>query len=211
MAFLDVRFPIDIAYGSRGGPEYSTTVTQTWSGYESRQINWSLVRHRYNAAYGTRTQVQLEALLALFHAARGRGHSFRFKDWADFKSCAKEATPAPTDQVIGAGDGSDATFQLTKTYSYGGQTYTRTITKPVSGTVRVSVAGVEKTIATQFNVNYLTGVVTFTAGNIPTLGQAVTAGFEFDVPVRFDIDALDISLDHFLMGATDAPLIEVRE
>jgi uncharacterized protein (TIGR02217 family) len=211
MAFLDVRFPTDIAYGSRGGPGYSTTVNQTWSGYESRQINWSLVRHRYNAAYGTRTQAQLEALLALFHAARGMGHAFRFKDWADFKSCAKEDTPAPTDQAIGTGDGATDTFQLVKVYDYGGQTYTRTITKPVSGTVRVAVDGSEKTLTTHFTVNLLTGIVTFTPGNIPTAGQAVTAGYEFDVPVRFDIDTLDVSLDDWLMGAADAPLVEVRE
>ena len=192
MAFLDVRFPTDIAYGSRGGPGYSTTVNQTWSGYESRQINWSLVRHRYNAA-------------------RGMGHAFRFKDWADFKSCAKEATPAPTDQAIGTGDGTTDTFQLVKVYDYGGQTYTRTITKPVSGTVRVAVDGSEKTLTTHFTVNLLTGIVTFTPGNIPTAGQAVTAGYEFDVPVRFDVDTLDVSLDDWLMGAADAPLVEVRE
>lgn len=210
MIIKEVRFPTDIAYGSRGGPGYSTTVTTTASGYESTVLNWSKTRHRYEAAYGARTQTQLEAVLALFHAVRGRAYGFRFKDWADYKSCADSATPSPTDQAIGTGDGTTATFQLAKTYTYGGESYTRQITKPVTGTVRVAVNGTEKTLTTHFTVSTVTGVVTFTAGNIPTSGQAVTAGFQFDVPVRFDTDELDISLDDWKIGAVSIPLVEVR-
>ena len=210
MIIKEVRFPTDIAYGSRGGPGYSTTVATTASGHESTVINWSKSRHRYEASYGMRTQAQLEAVIALFNAVRGRAYGFRFKDWADYKSCADAATVSPTDQSIGTGDGSTATFQLTKTYNYGGETYTRTINKPVSGTVRVAVAGTEKTLTTHFTVNTTTGEITFTAGNIPTSGQAITAGFEFDVPVRFDSDDLGISLDDWKLGAVDIPLVEVR-
>ena len=210
MVIKEIRFPTDIAYGSKGGPGYSTVISQTASGYESAILNWSKSRHRYNVAYGERTQAQLEAVLAFFHAVRGRGYGFRFKDWADYKSCADSATPTATDQAIGTGNGATATFQLYKLYSYGGETYSRPITKPVSGTVKVAVAGVAKTITTHFTVSTVTGIVTFTAGNIPTTGQAITAGYEFDVPARFDSDILSVSLDDWKLGAVDLDIVEVR-
>ena len=40
---------------------------------------------------------------------------------------------------------------------------------------------------------------------------AITAGFEFDVPVRFDTDALDVTLDLERLGSiTSIPLLEIR-
>ena len=53
------------------------------------------------------------------------------------------------------------------------------------------------------------GVVTFSAA--PGAGAAITAGFEFDVPVRFDTDALDVTLDLERLGSiTSIPLLELR-
>lgn len=210
MVIKEIRFPVDLSYGSTGGPGYSTDISETKSGYETAILEWSQARHRYQASFGPRTQVQLEQVLALFHAVRGRGYGFRFKDWADFKSGPKESDPTAADQLLGTGDGATSTFQLYKTYSYSGETYVRIITKPVLGTVRVAVAGVEKTITTQFTVSTVTGIVTFTGGNIPTVGQSVTAGYEFDVPVRFETDLAQISLDAWMLGAVDLELVEVR-
>ena len=85
------------------------------------------------------------------------------------------------------------------------------IKKPVAGTVKVAVAGVVKTLGTQFTIDPASGVVTFLAGNIPGSGQSVTAGFEFDVPVRFDTDKLEVNLTGFTSGAIpNIPIVEVR-
>ena len=46
----------------------------------------------------------------------------------------------------------------------------------------------------------------------PATGAVVTAGFAFDVPVRFAEDTLSVSRSTFLAGAAPSvPLIELRE
>ncbi len=207
MAFHDVRFPDDISRGARGGPERRTQIVELASGDEERNASWANSRRRYDAAYGIRRADDLAAVVAFFEARNGRLHGFRWKDWADWKSCLPSQTPAATDQNIGTGDGTTTDFQLVKAYISGGQSWTRTITKPVAGTVKVAIDGVEQT--TGWAVNTTTGVVSFTTA--PASGSAITAGFEFDVPVRFDTDALDVTLDLERLGSiTSIPLIEVR-
>ena len=203
-------FPVDISYDSRGGPGWSTNVVETDSGAESRNQRWSYPRHEYDVAYGLKTTTRLENLLSFFHVVGGKAIGFRYKDWMDYKSCATSSTPAATDCAIGTGTGALATFQLYKTYTQGAYTRSRKILKPVTATVKVAVAGTEKTITTHFTVDTTTGIVTFTAGNLPTNGQAVTAGFEFDVPCRFDTDKLSIDLTYYKSGAAQVPLIELK-
>ncbi|MCX5478447.1 DUF2460 domain-containing protein [Kaistia geumhonensis] len=211
MAFHDVRFPVRIAFGSTGGPERKTEIVTTGSGGEERNAVWANSRRKYNAGYGATSISDIHKIITFFEARGGRLNGFRFKDWLDYKSVSPDAAIAPTDQLIGTGTGALATFQLRKTYTSGAQSWARTIQKPVSGTVRVAVNGVEKTSGTHFNVDHSTGIVTFTGGNIPTAGQDVRAGFEFDVPVRFDVDFLSINLAHFRVGEVpDIPLIEIR-
>jgi uncharacterized protein (TIGR02217 family) len=153
----------------------------------------------------------LHEVIGFFEARMGRLHAFRFRDPIDHASCAPGQTPQPTDQAIGTGSGAATAFQLVKTYASGGASYVRTTHKPVAGTVRIAVAGAEKTIGTQFTLDTATGVVTFLAGHVPGAGAAVTAGFEFDVPVRFDTDRLEINLAAFQAGdIPDIPLVEVR-
>jgi uncharacterized protein (TIGR02217 family) len=204
------RFPDDISYGSRGGPGWSTTVVETDSGSESRNQRWSYPRHEFDVSYGVNTLVRLENLLNFFHVVAGKAVGFRYKDWMDFKSCSRTATPAAADCAIGTGTGALATFQLAKTYTQGAYTRSRKILKPISGTVLVAVAGTTKTETTHYTINYTTGLVTFTAGNIPTTGQAVTAGFEFDVPCRFDTDKLSVNINDYNSGAAQVPLIELK-
>jgi uncharacterized protein (TIGR02217 family) len=204
------RFPDDISYGSRGGPGWSTNVVETDSGAESRNQRWSYPRHEYDVAFGVNTLARLEALLMFFHVVAGKAIGFRFKDWLDFKSCLRAGTPSATDCAIGTGTGALATFQLVKIYTQGSYTRSRKILKPISGTLLVAVAGTTKSEGTHYTVNYATGVITFTGGNIPTNGQAVTAGFEFDVPVRFDTDKLSINLNDYNSGAAQVPLIELK-
>ena len=209
MAFHDVRFPVEIAFGSSGGPERRTEIVTLGSGFEERNSPWAESRRRYNAGYGVRSLDDLHAVIAFFEARHGRLHGFRWKDRVDHRSNAPQTMVAATDQQIGTGDGVAATFQLVKIYVSGGDTYTRTIKKPVAGSVRVAVDGLEKTETTQFTVDATTGTVTFTSGNIPGVSAVVTAGFEFDVPVRFDADFLEINLAAFEAG--DIPNISIVE
>ena len=207
MAFHEVRFPDNISRGARGGPERRTQIVELASGDEERNASWANSRRRYDVAYGIRRADDLAAVVAFFEARNGRLYGFRFKDWADYKSCAPSQTPSATDQVIGTGGGTTTAFQLVKAYASGAQAWNRTITKPVAGTVRVAIDGTEQ--ASGWSVDTTTGIVSFTTA--PASGTAITAGFEFDVPVRFDTDTLDVTLDVERLGSiTSIPLIEVR-
>jgi len=198
MAFIETRFPVDIAYGSAGGPEYSTDIVITQGGHEQRNQNWSAARLRYNVAYGVRSQPQLDSLIAFFRARKGRADGFRFKDWTDYNATA---------QSIGTGDGSATQFQLLKTYVSGSVTETRTISKPVTGSVSVHLAGILQTSGV--TISTATGIVTFSTP--PGSGVAITASFEFDVPVRFDTDRLSAALESYgVSTVNDIPLIELR-
>ncbi len=207
MAFAEVRFPDNISRRARGGPERRTQIVELASGDEERNASWANSRRRYDAAYGVRRADDLAAVIAFFEARNGRLYGFRWKDWGDYKSCLPSATPADTDQAIGTGDGTTVAFQLVKAYVSGSQTWTRTITKPVAGTVVVALGGTGQ--ASGWSVDTTTGIITFTTA--PGSGVAVTAGFEFDVPVRFDTDQLDVTMDIERTGSiTSIPLIEVR-
>ncbi len=167
-------------------------------------------KRSYNAGYGIKGVDDLHAAIQFFEERRGRLHGFRWKDWSDYKSCAPAATPSPTDQALGTGDGVTPSFQLVKIYGSGFAPWTRTILKPVAGAVAVAVAGVTAN-PTNYAVDTTTGIVTFVMGHIPTMGQAVTAGFEFDVPVRFDTDQLEINLAQIEAGSIPhIPIVEIR-
>ncbi len=199
MAFIETRFPTDIAYGSAGGPEYFTDIVVTHSGYEQRNVNWAQARARYNVAQGVKTQAQLDTLIAFFRARKGRADGFRFKDWTDYQA---------TDQNIGTGDGVATVFQLRKNYINGSITEIRTITKPVAGSVVIKFDDVVEN-PSNYSVNTTTGEITFTGA--PSASVQITASFEFDVPVRFDTDRLSASLDNYgSYSWSDIPLVEVR-
>jgi uncharacterized protein (TIGR02217 family) len=207
MAFHEVRFPDTISRGARGGPERRTQIVELASGDEERNASWANSRRRYDVSYGIRRADDLAAVVAFFEARNGRLHGFRFRDWSDYRSGLPSNVPSPLDQPIGTGDGTTSTFQLVKRYTSGAQGWTRTITKPVAGSGRVALAGVEQ--ASGWSVDTSTGVVTFAAP--PGAGVAISAGFEFDVPVRFDSDTLDVTLDIERLGSiTSIPLVELR-
>ncbi|MCW5721956.1 MAG: DUF2460 domain-containing protein [Devosia sp.] len=203
MAFHHVRFPLDIALGARGGPERKTDVVTLAGGGERRNGRWARSRRRYNAGYGVKSRADMQAVLAFFEERRGRLHGFLWRDGIDHSSGGP--VPAPTDQAIGTGDGVRTQFPLQKRYGAAFDPYLRPILKPVAGTVRVAVAGVEA--MSGWSVDVATGVVTFAVA--PASGAAVSAGFVFDVPVRFDIDRLDIEWTSF--DAAEAPSIPLVE
>ena len=208
MAFDDIRFPTSISLGATGGPERRTDIVVTGSGAEERNSRWADSRRRYNAGFGVKSLDDIHEVVRFFEERRGRLHGFRWKDHTDFKSCAPKGQVTALDQAIGTGNGVTPGFQLVKRYGTGLRDYVRTITKPVFGTVVIAVAG---TVSANFTVNALTGVVTFNAGSIPAIGAAITAGFQFDVPARFDTDQLRINLTQFSAGdIPDIPVVEIR-
>lgn len=210
-AFHEVVFPLDIALKSAGGPQRRTDVVTLGSGAEERNARWAHSRRRYDAGYGVKTFDALAQVVAFFEERRGRLHGFRWRDRLDHASAAPDAAISATDQVIGTGDGATASFQLIKTYGSLYSPYQRPIAKPVPGSVRVAVAGTEVTEGTAFNVDDATGIVTFSSGYIPASGAAVTAGFLFDVPARFDTDYLEVDLAAFAAGAIPKiPLVEIK-
>ncbi|AVO44071.1 DUF2460 domain-containing protein [Phreatobacter cathodiphilus] len=205
-AFHEVTFPLDVALGASGGPERRTDVVLLGSGREERNARWAHSRRRYDAGYGVKSLAGLQAVVAFFEERRGRLHGFRFRDRLDHASSQPGAAPSPADQPIGTGDGETSGFALAKTYGLGPGAYVRPIAKPVAGTVRVAVAGVE---TAAFTLDATTGLVTLAAP--PPDGAAVTAGFLFDVPVRFDTDRLDVNLTSFAAGEIPSiPLVEIR-
>lgn len=231
MSFHEVQFPQGIAYGAVGGPGFKTSVLTRASGYDDRRSEWDTPRARYDVSHGIKNQLELDELLAFFYARRGRAYGFRFKDWADYKSCPVKRNVSPTDQVIGTGDGVNRQFQLVKVYNDGDQTYVREIKKPVPGTVRVAINGFELT--TGWSVDTTTGIVTIHSaphvdgesllidfigdeyfvlgGDPPAAGTVITAGFEFDVPVRFDTDKCLTTIEHYNVHSwASIPLVEIR-
>ena len=209
-AFDEIRFPLEIALGSRGGPERRTDIVVTGSGREERNARWAHSRRKYDAGYGVKSFAALSLAVEFFEERRGRLTGFRFRDRLDWKSSAPNAAPGALDQVIGTGTGALAAFQLVKRYGSGPGAYQRLIRKPVAGTVLIGVNGAAKTAGTHFNADHTTGIVTFIAGQLPLAGQTVTAGFQFDVPVRFDTDFLEADLQAFEAGSIPRiPLIEL--
>ncbi|TKW65666.1 MAG: TIGR02217 family protein [Paracoccus denitrificans] len=207
--FHEIRFPANLSFGSIGGPERRTEIVKLSNGHEERNTPWAHSRRVYDAGLGLRSLDDIHAMIAFFETRGGQLHGFRWKDWADFKSCAPSRRPAFSDQVLGHGDSRTVSFQLGKRYASGPATYIRPITKPVEGTVKVGVGGDEKREALDYDVDTTTGVITLIEP--PGEGAAVTAGFEFDVPVRFDTDRIAVSVASFQAGEMpQVPVIEVR-
>jgi uncharacterized protein (TIGR02217 family) len=202
--FEDVQFPIEIGQDASVAPSFSTNIVTSASGYEARNANWAQARLRFDAGPGVRGEGELETLLAFFRARRGPAVAFRFRDPFDNSSNGMTGAPTPTDQTIGSGDGAATSFALTKDYGGGEQ---RRITRPISGSVRVAINGSEVTTGWMLQDR---GFVQFDGA--PPAGAALTAGFLFDVPVRFANDQIEVNRSTFLAGeAPSVPLLEVRE
>jgi uncharacterized protein (TIGR02217 family) len=209
MAFHEVRFPANLSFGSTGGPERRTDVVTLANGFEERNAPWAQSRRRYDAGLGLRSLDDVAALISFFEARRGQLFGFRWKDWADFKSCKPSGRVSDLDQVIGTGDAVRTVFELAKTYDPEGNAFRRPILKPVAGTVAVAVAGNPQIETVDYALDLVAGTVTFALP--PDVGTVVTAGFEFDVPVRFDADRIAVSVASFQAGEVPSvPVVEVR-
>ncbi|MEM9428147.1 MAG: DUF2460 domain-containing protein [Pseudomonadota bacterium] len=209
MNFHEERFPASLSFGSVGGPERRTEIVGLSNGFEERNTPWAHSRRRYDAGVGVRSLDDLEALVAFFEARSGQLTGFRWKDWTDYKSCKPSEEPSPEDQRVGTGDGKTLIFQLSKGYRSGDHTYRRPISKPVETTVRIALSGQVLDEDAHFVCDYDSGDIVFFEA--PPVGAAVTAGFEFDVPVRFDTDRIETSVARFSSGEVPSvPVVEVR-
>ena len=207
MAFDEIELPLRVGFGSRGGPNFSTEIIVIDSGYERRNQNWAQARRVYDARAGVRSTADAATLLNFFHARAGRARGFRLKDWSDYSSAADNlSTPSFADQTIAAGDGATTVFQLVKNYGSGGVTHSRVIAKPVGGSVVIGVNGAQ--LLSGWSVDTTTGLATFATA--PSAGETITAGFLFDVPVRFDADYLALSAENYVSYQADIPIVEVR-
>lgn len=203
------RFPDRMGLHSSSSTEFKTDVIVLNNGFEQRNAKWSNPLHRYEVASGIKTESDLSILLHFFHSVRGKLIGFRFKDWLDYASASIVGQPmTATDQVIGVGDGQQREFPLTKTYQAGVLSHVRRIHKPVENTVLVAVNG---NIDSRFRVNTAQGVAVLPETyDPPGAGDRITAGFEFDVPCRFDIDQFVIALQSQNLGSFNLPLTEIR-
>lgn len=209
MNFHEVRFPPTLSFGSVGGPERRTEVVTLANGFEERNTPWAHSRRRYDAGVGMRSLDDVETLIAFFEARRGQLFGFRWKDWSDHKSGLPSAAAALDDQLIGWGDGVRRDFALTKTYRSGDFSYVRPIVKPVAGSVLIGLQGDPQVETVHYSIDLTSGIVTFDAA--PAEGAEITAGFEFDVPVRFDTDRIQTSVASFKAGdVPNVPVVEVR-
>jgi uncharacterized protein (TIGR02217 family) len=201
-AFHDVRFPLSIGLAALGGPERRTEIVALSSGREERNASWIGSRRRYDAAPGVRSLDDVAVLTAFFEERRGALHAFRFVDPHDHKSCTPSADPSADDQLLGLGDGAERRFALIKRYGVGPTAWARPIPKPVAGTVQVAVDGLPASFTLEGGEVVL--------ASAPALGAAVTAGFRFDTPVRFDTDRLEIGADGSSAAlVASLPLVEV--
>ena len=207
MSFHEVLFPLDVSLQSEGGPTRRTEIVSLVSGHEARNALWAGSRRSFNAGYGVRSIDDVEEIIAFFEARHGRLYGFRFRDPFDHKSCAPTGVPSPTDQVIGTGDGSQTVFALKKTYQSGPAIYERAISKSVAGSVLIAIDGTPLSESTDFSHDAATGTVSFIQA--PSAGAAISAGYIFDTPVRFDTDELRINLA--AIGAGDIPSIPLLE
>lgn len=209
MSFHDVVFPAALSFGSSGGPERRTEVVTLSSGFEERNASWAHSRRRYDAGLGLRSLDDVHEVIAFFEARLGMLHAFRWKDWADFKSCRPSETVSAFDQPLGVGDGERKVFALSRTYASGGVEYQRPVKKPRAGSVVVGVNGRQAVSGEDFSVDHQTGEVRFVSS--PGAGEVLTAGFEFHVPVRFDTDRIEINLSAFEAGEIPSiPIVEVK-
>lgn len=208
--FHDVQFPLALSFGATGGPERRNEIVSLTSGREKRNARFSQSRHHYDAGTGVRSLSDLHDVLTFFEARRGSLHAFRFRDPFDMKSCRPEQTASPLDQPLGIGDGVRARYALTKTYGSGDDAYQRLVSKPVAGSLRVALDGSEVATPADWSFDVATGEIVFAPSSIPGPGVEVSAGYEFDVPVRFDTERLSMSLTAFKAGQIPTiPLVEV--
>ena len=222
--FDDVIFPTDVTIGaSSGGPDASTDVIITDSGFRKANQRWNQRLHRLNLKYGIRSASDVHDILEINQALNGRLDSGLARDWSDWNSTdgnmKPSATFTSTDQPLvdnagnTTGNGSTLLFRMRKVYTQGGATHNRRVFKPQNGTVLIAIDGVTKTEGSgnDYTIDYGTGEVTFTVASTPGDALDVTWGGAFYIPVAFEDDFFPQSIDfNDIRSIPNIPLIEVK-
>lgn len=226
--FVEARFPEGISYGSSGGPQFRTTVETRGNGQEKRVKEWPSPLWKFDARKGVVDETSYLELLGFFLAvAQGRFSGFRYKDPTDF-----QVTSQQLDTSIPSG-----VYLLRKTYTFGSLTFQRRITKPVTGTLALTVNSTPVTVFDAATVgvdgglwdqetwdealfgetgdavicDYTTGILTWFTSPYPGPSDDLRATFQFDVPARFDTDALEATYSNFQVYQTSVPILELRQ
>jgi uncharacterized protein (TIGR02217 family) len=227
--FYEVEFPRGVRFGLAGGSSFSTTINESYSGFEQRNKNWSQSRAAWTVTFQTRAMADWETIHNFFLVVSGSADPFRLHWPLDYKATGAACLPA-------TGDGANKNFQLQKQYGpLNGRTYTRTIKKPVTASVKDwQGTSLTNTVVVYLNgsvqnpsgytVDYTTGIITFISA--PGNGVAVTSDFQFHYPVRFDTDDMGggaksggsaatieesgLALGNPLVTWGNIPLVEVR-
>lgn len=188
MTIPTYRLPEGIERGSQFGPTFRNVIQEAISGNEGRFAQWTKCRATGNVAFGLQNSSDpngdFNAIVAMWRAHFGSLLPFRFRDWSDYQAF---------DEPFASGDGITRAFQICKVYdpSYkllgipGTLTYVRNITL-LDGTPSIKVNGV---VTTALTIS-ASGLVTFTTA--PPAGQSLNWTGQFDVPVRFDTDQLEV-------------------
>lgn len=195
--FNETRLLDCVAYGSQFGQEFKTRIVTLKSGFERRNIEWTMPMGKYSVLFQALAPEDHALVRGAHMASMGTAIPFRFKDWTDYTA---------ENELIGVATGDPQTLQLVKNYTFGGMSLQRTIAKPVSGTVTLYSDGVEIGVS----VDTTNGEVSF----IAPIGEDITWSGEFDVPVRFDSDRLDFdpagrATGGFLLTG-DVDIVEIR-
>lgn len=193
MSFFEVEFPRALSIEMIGGPGYFTTINTGLSGQEQRNENWAGARNEYSASLITpadmtaQRQAFIDDLVGFFRVVKAMGDAFRLRDPLDYQA---------TGQTLASLGGN--VYQLQKTYTVGGRSSVRTITKPIwhtitdykgnalTDTVVLKSSGSPLTYGTDWTIDETTGKVTTTHGTL-------TADFQFHVPVRFNTDKMKLA------------------
>lgn len=201
IGFHDVRFPEDVSWGSRGGPQFKTQVFISHHGYEKRNIDWQQPMMAFDVAYGIRTDVQMMKVINFFNARQGRAYGFRYKNWGAYKMSGQ----------IAVGDGTNKRLPIHRVYTQGGATFKKRLWKIVKGSVtEVLLGGVSKTEGVDFNIDYNSGEIVFNTA--PGNGVSINVtNLEYDEPVRFDVDSVQSVIDAYNNNnLKNLPLVGVR-
>jgi uncharacterized protein (TIGR02217 family) len=223
MAFFEAEFPRTISYKAVGGPAFNTFLVDVASGAEQRNRNWAAARHRWTISLqtpsGVTRQAFADALNTFFLMIGGKADAFRFFDHLSYSAAGQAMALVET--------GPPLVLQLQRTYSLGGRSYVRTVTKPVTSavidyqgnaltdTVVIESSGGVLRDPASYDVDETTGQVTGHSGSL--LDATDLATFQYHVPVRLDADDSQVQIeDSNIAGAgpivswNSLVLVEVR-
>ena len=165
-----------------------------------RNSNWENARAKYNIGHSIKNQSQIDEIIAFFRARKGKAYGFRFKDWSDYKA---------EGEFIANGNGVKTEFQLIKSYISGSDYIIREIKKPVDNSEKIYINSILQIRDTDYMIDIKTGIISFISAPADT--SIINADFEFDVPVRFDTDDINITLDNYLIASVNnVPLVEIK-